>query len=134
MRNQFEVRQFTASQLVENLAWLSIAVRIIVRRLKRAKELQRCACEMRINQNVLQRYKQAVSSKRRDKPRKSRGRHEGPTIGNFYREAKRSHVLQGTPKHTIKPLVAVLNLRNSLQPLCHHHLTVLRLSTLVYAA
>src|SRR6202040_3070299 len=98
MRNQFEVREFTASQLVENLAWLSIAARIIVRRLKRAKVLQRCACEMRINQNVLQRDNQAVSSKRRDKPRKSGSRHEGPTIGNFYREGKRSHLLQGTLK------------------------------------
>src|SRR6202040_850722 len=120
MRHQFEVREFTAPQLVENLTWLSISVRIIVCGLKRAKELQRCACEMRINQNVLQRDNQAVSSKRRDKPRKSGGRHEGPTIGNFYRETKRSHVLQGTPKHTIKLLVAGPNLRNSLQPLCHH--------------
>jgi hypothetical protein len=93
MRHQFEVREFTAPQLVENLAWLSISVRIIVRRLKRAKELQRCAREMRINQNVLQPDKQGIASERRDKLRKSGGRHEGPTIGNFDREAKRSHVL-----------------------------------------
>jgi hypothetical protein len=35
MRHQFEMREFTAPQLVENLAWLSISVRIIDRRLKR---------------------------------------------------------------------------------------------------
>ena len=59
MRHQFEMREFTAPQFVENLAWLSIPVRIIDRRLKRAKEFQRPAREMRINQNVLQRDKQA---------------------------------------------------------------------------
>src|ERR1700730_13520346 len=117
MWNQSEMRQLTAAQFVEYLAWLSVAIRIVFLCLERAKHVQRATRKFRIDQDVLDRDDQAVASEWRDEPGKPGGRQKDDMIRALDWEAERGHVFKCAPKKAIELLIAGLNFCHGPQPI-----------------
>ena len=68
------MRELAIAQLVQDLARLGIAIRIVLLGLQRAEDIQRAARELGIDQDVLQRDDQTVAAEGRHEPRQARRR------------------------------------------------------------
>src|SRR6266446_8124560 len=121
VRDELEMRKLAAPQFVEDLAWFSITVWIIILGLQRTQNLQRAAGEFRIDQYILQRNDQAIAAEGSDEPRQSRGRQKDRMARAPDRQTQRGHVLQRLAKETVEFLVARLDLDHCLEPFAHRH-------------
>ena len=101
---------------MKDFAWFGVAVWIVFFGLQRSQDLQRTSRELRVDQDILQRNKETISTKWSDEPRQSSRRHENHMIRAFDRQTERGHVLERLMKETIKLFVAGVDLGYGVQP------------------
>src|SRR5262249_11064733 len=114
--NQLEMRELTAAQFMEDLSRFCIAVGVVLRRLQGAEEIQCAPGELRIDQDILKRGDEAVTSEWGDEPGKAGRGQERLAIPRLDRKAERGHILECTAKQPVELLVARLNFGDRLQP------------------
>ncbi len=117
VRDQLEVREFTVTKLVHDLAGFGVAEIIAFLRLPAAQHIQRSAREFRIDQYVLQRNDQAVAAERRHEPGQPGGGQEHHVVGALDRQAQRRHVVDRLVEEAIEFLVAGTQFQHRLPPI-----------------
>ena len=110
------MRELAVAQLVHDLARFGVAVVVPLLGLPAAQHVERAACELRVDQHVLQRHHQAVATEWRHEPRQAGGGDEHHVVGAGDRQAQCRHVVDRLVIGAIELLVAGADLQHSLLP------------------